>query len=82
MSETYREEQESNYAESMNIQTESLAHRFLKKLEDEVGVENAFGSEEIDEKEEYESVSDTEEDEIPDGTEDLSYFHESAFDKE
>jgi hypothetical protein len=79
MSETYREEQEANFAEQQSKST--VGQRFTKKLEDIVGVPNAFGSEDLDE-EEYESVSDTEEDEIPDGTEDLSYFHESAFDKE
>lgn len=41
MTETYREEQEANIGE------ESVAHRFTKGLEDMVGVQNAFGSEDL-----------------------------------
>jgi hypothetical protein len=69
--ETYAQQQEANYCES-------VAERFIRFLENEVGVPNAFGSEEL--KEEMEELMDDdsweEEDEIPDGTEELSYSHE------
>ena len=42
MVETYREEQEANIGE------ESVAHRFIKGLEDAIDAPNAFGSEELD----------------------------------
>jgi len=41
MSETYAQDQESNVAGS-------VAHRFIKGLEDEIGVPNAFGSEDLE----------------------------------
>jgi hypothetical protein len=41
MSETYREDNEANFGES-------VAHRFIKGLEDEIGVPNAFGSEDLE----------------------------------
>lgn len=82
MSETYREEQEANIGESMS---ESVAHRFIKGLEDEIGVPNAFGSNDLEDltdeedKEEHEYDRDAEdlEDEsnIPEGYGDDGYIN-------
>jgi len=63
MTETYREEQEANYGES-------VAQRFIKGLEDEIGVPNAFGSEELEDEETMESLMDDDswekEEDLPD----------------
>lgn len=56
MTETYREENEANIGE------ESVAHRFVKGLEDQIGVANAFGSDDIDNKHDTEREIEDDED--------------------
>lgn len=58
---TYKEEQEVNYAEQQLEKSESVAHRFIKGLEDKIGVPNAFGSEDLEDEPEDVNEDDDEE---------------------